>query len=65
MENTSAEDMYKDGRSMLYVPNLSARKLGRTRPTTLPAFKMASFDMEKVRASASMTNNLNEHGRTR
>jgi len=40
---TDAEEMNKHGSSMLYAPNRSAKKLGKRRPKTLPAFKKVTL----------------------
>lgn len=40
--NANPDDINRQGRSKLYVPNLSAKKLGNKRPRALPAFKSAN-----------------------
>lgn len=43
-QSSIAEDAMQ-GKSMLYTPTISARKVGRRRPPTLPAFTMANWDV--------------------
>ena len=40
--NTSAAELARAGRSIVYTPHVPARKTGRTRPRVLPALRIAS-----------------------